>query len=66
MLEVYAFDPAQYLTSAEMIEAYLKSARESGSAEAIAAAEAVAARARARLAQPGGASPDVAAPGAGA
>jgi len=55
MLEVFEFDPAQYLTSAEMIDAYLKTAIATGKADEIEAAEAVAARARARLAQPGGA-----------
>lgn len=58
MLEVYAFDPAQYLTSPEMIEAYLQNALETGTPAEIEDARAVAARARARLAQPDEKQPD--------
>lgn len=54
MLNVFEFDPAEYLQDAEAIDAYLRTARESGDPTEIEAAEGVAARARLRLAQAAG------------
>ncbi|MBS0408648.1 MAG: hypothetical protein JSR86_01945 [Proteobacteria bacterium] len=56
-LHVFDFDPAEYLTDAAAIDAYLKNALETGTAEEIEDAKAVAERARARLAQIGGPTP---------
>ncbi len=50
-LQVYEFDPAEYLTSEAAIEAWVKSALDGGDAEQVEYARLVAARARARLAQ---------------
>jgi DNA-binding phage protein len=48
-LQVYEFDPAEYLEDEAAIEAYLASAIAEGDAEGIDYARLVAARARARL-----------------
>jgi DNA-binding phage protein len=51
-LEVYEFDPAQYLTDHAAIDAYLENALRAGNPEEIEEAKVVAARARTRLEPP--------------